>query len=162
MVDRKDVIVYDSESHACILDGMRLHIGKRFVYPHNEIDKLAKQLEHAKKVAEKTGGGILVITEGVFGMAGDLGKLDEIVALKKDYEFRLLVDDAHGFGTMEKREPAPANSLVFRMKLICTLVLSLNPWQELVVLLPDLKLLSISLPIICVRKFSPNLYQCLW
>jgi glycine C-acetyltransferase len=102
MVDRKDVIVYDSESHACILDGMRLHIGKRFVFPHNEIDKLRKQLEHAKHVAEQTGGGILVITEGVFGMAGDLGKLDEIVALKKEFDFRLLVDDAHGLGTMGK------------------------------------------------------------
>ncbi len=100
MVDRKDVIVYDSEAHACILDGMRLHIGKRFVYPHNEIDKLRKQLEHATHVAESTGGGILVITEGVFGMAGDLGKLDEIVALKKEFNFRLLVDDAHGLGTM--------------------------------------------------------------
>lgn len=100
MVDRKDVIVYDSEAHACILDGMRLHIGKRFVYPHNEIDKLRKQLEHATHVAKSTGGGILVITEGVFGMAGDLGKLDEIVALKKDFDFRLLVDDAHGLGTM--------------------------------------------------------------
>lgn len=100
LVDRKDVIVYDSEAHACILDGMRLHIGKRFVYPHNEIDKLRKQLEHATHVAENTGGGILVITEGVFGMAGDLGKLDEIVALKKEFNFRLLVDDAHGLGTM--------------------------------------------------------------
>jgi glycine C-acetyltransferase len=100
MVDRKDVIVYDSEAHACILDGMRLHIGKRFVFPHNDMEKLDKQLAHAHKVAEETGGGILVITEGVFGMAGDLGKLDEIVALKKKYEFRLLVDDAHGFGTM--------------------------------------------------------------
>lgn len=102
LVDRKDVIVYDSESHACIIDGLRMHIGKRFVFPHNNIENLKKQLEHATRVASETGGGILVITEGVFGMSGDLGKLDEIVALKKQYNFRLLVDDAHGFGTMGK------------------------------------------------------------
>ena len=102
LVDRKDVIVYDSESHACIIDGLRMHIGKRFVFPHNNIENLKKQLERATKVASETGGGILVITEGVFGMSGDLGKLDEIVALKKQYNFRLLVDDAHGFGTMGK------------------------------------------------------------
>jgi glycine C-acetyltransferase len=100
LVDRKDVIVYDSEAHACILDGMRLHIGKRFVYPHNDIANLEKQLQRATKIVEQTGGGILVITEGVFGMSGDLGKLDEIAALKKKYHFRFLVDDAHGFGTM--------------------------------------------------------------
>lgn len=97
---RNDVIVYDSEAHACILDGVRLHMGKRFVFPHNDMENLRKQLERATKLAEKQGGGILVITEGVFGMSGDLGKLDEIAALKKDFQFRLLVDDAHGFGTM--------------------------------------------------------------
>ncbi len=102
MVDRNDVIVYDSESHACILDGMRLHIGKRFVFPHNNMESLRKQLERATKLVENTKGGILVITEGVFGMAGDLGNLKEIVALKKEFKFRLLVDDAHGFGTMGK------------------------------------------------------------
>ncbi len=102
LVDRKDVIVYDSESHACIIDGLRMHIGKRFVFPHNNIENLKKQLERATRVASETGGGILVITEGVFGMSGDLGRLDEIVALKKQYNFRLLVDDAHGFGTMGK------------------------------------------------------------
>jgi len=102
LLSRNDVVVYDSESHACILDGLRLHIGKRFVYAHNDMDSLKKQLEHATHVAETTGGGILVITEGVFGMAGDLGKLDEIAALKKDFRFRILVDDAHGFGTMGK------------------------------------------------------------
>ena len=100
LVDRRDVIVYDSEAHACIIDGMRLHFGKRFVYPHNNIENLEKELVRAKKITEKTGGGILVITEGVYGMAGDLGKLDEIIALKNKYKFRLLVDDAHGFGTM--------------------------------------------------------------
>ena len=99
---RNDVIVYDSEAHACILDGVRLHMGKRFVYPHNNIDNLRKQLERATKLAEKQGGGILVITEGVFGMSGDLGKLDEIGKLKDEFEFRLLVDDAHGFGVMGK------------------------------------------------------------
>jgi glycine C-acetyltransferase len=102
LVDRKDVIVYDAESHACILDGLRLHFGKRYVFPHNNIENLEKELERATKLADKTGGGILVITEGVFGMVGDLGKLDEIVALKKKFNFRLLVDDAHGFGTMGK------------------------------------------------------------
>ncbi len=100
LVNRNDVIVYDSESHACILDGMRLHMGKRFVFQHNDIENLKKQLERATRLSEKTCGGILVITEGVFGMAGDLGKLDEIAALKDKFNFRLLVDDAHGFGTM--------------------------------------------------------------
>lgn len=102
LVDRHDVIVYDSESHACIMDGLRLHFGKRFVYPHNDIESCEKQLQRASKIVEETGGGILVITEGVFGMAGDLGKLDKIAALKKKYKFRFLVDDAHGFGTMGK------------------------------------------------------------
>ena len=102
LVDRHDVIVYDSESHACIMDGLRLHMGKRFVFPHNDIENCEKQLQRATKLTEKTGGGILVITEGVFGMAGDLGHLHEIVKLKEKYNFRLLVDDAHGFGTMGK------------------------------------------------------------
>ena len=100
LVNRKDVIVYDAESHACIIDGVRLHMGKRFVYPHNEIASLEKQLMRAEKNARETGGGILVITEGVFGMSGHVGDLKSIVALKKKYKFRLLVDDAHGFGTM--------------------------------------------------------------
>jgi len=100
LVDRNDVIVYDSESHACILDGVRLHMGKRFVYQHNDMESFAKQMEHATKLVEKQNGSILVITEGVFGMAGDLGKLDKIVEFKKKYNFRILVDDAHGFGTM--------------------------------------------------------------
>ena len=100
MVDRKDVIVYDSEAHACIIDGMRLHFGKRFVYPHNNMENLEKELERATKITNKTGGGILVITEGVYGMSGDLGKLDKIVELKKKFNFRLFIDDAHGFGTM--------------------------------------------------------------
>ena len=100
LVDRHDVIVYDSESHACIMDGLRLHMGKRFVFPHNDIENCEKQLQRATKLAEESNGGILLITEGVFGMAGDLGKLDKIAALKKKYNFRFLVDDAHGFGTM--------------------------------------------------------------
>jgi glycine C-acetyltransferase len=100
LVDRHDVIVYDSESHACIMDGLRLHIGKRFVFPHNDIENCEKQLQRATRITQETGGGILVITEGVFGMAGDLGKLDKIAALKSKYNFRFLVDDAHGFGTM--------------------------------------------------------------
>ncbi len=100
VVDRKDVIVYDAESHACIIDGVRLHMGKRFVFPHNDIENLEKQLERATKLTQETGGGILVITEGVFGMSGNLGKLKEIAALKEKFQFRLFVDDAHGFGTV--------------------------------------------------------------
>lgn len=100
LVDRHDVIVYDYESHACIVDGVSLHLGKRFVYDHNDIDSLKKQLERAEKVTKETGGAILVISEGVFGMRGDQGKLKEIVALKKDYSFRFFIDDAHGFGTL--------------------------------------------------------------
>ena len=100
MLDRHDVVVYDSEAHACILDGLRLHIGKRFVYPHNNMASFEKQLARARKMADETGGGILVITEGVYGMSGDLGNLKGILALKDKYDFRLLVDDAHGFGTM--------------------------------------------------------------
>jgi glycine C-acetyltransferase len=102
LLNRNDVVIYDSESHACILDGLRLHIGKRFVFPHNDMANLAKELERATKLTETTGGGILVITEGVFGMAGDLGNLKAIVDLKKKFNFRILVDDAHGFGTMGK------------------------------------------------------------
>lgn len=102
LVDRKDVIVYDAESHACIIDGVRLHMGKRFVYTHNDMDSLEKQLQRATKLADETGGGILVITEGVFGMSGKQGDLKGVVALKSKYNFRLFVDDAHGFGTMGK------------------------------------------------------------
>ncbi len=100
LVSRNDVIVYDVDSHACIIDGVRLHAGKRFTYRHNDIDSLEKNLQRAQKVAEEHGGGILVITEGVFGMRGQQGKLKEICALKEKYSFRLLVDDAHGFGTL--------------------------------------------------------------
>lgn len=102
LVDRRDVIVYDAESHACIIDGVRLHIGKRFAYNHNDMESLEKSLERATKICTETGGGILVITEGVFGMNGHQGNLKGIVELKKKYKFRLLVDDAHGFGTMGK------------------------------------------------------------
>jgi len=102
LVDRKDVLIYDQEAHACIVDGMRLHFGKRFVYPHNNMENLRKELERATKITNETGGGILVVSEGVYGMTGDLAKLNEIVALKKEFNFRLMVDDAHGFGTMGK------------------------------------------------------------
>ncbi|WP_439882814.1 aminotransferase class I/II-fold pyridoxal phosphate-dependent enzyme [Pontibacter sp. MBLB2868] len=100
LVDRHDVIVYDAESHACIIDGLRLHQGKRFVYAHNDMESLEKQLERAARWVENTGGAILVITEGVFGMSGNIGSLDKVVALKDKFNFRLFVDDAHGFGTM--------------------------------------------------------------
>ncbi|MFM9945140.1 MAG: aminotransferase class I/II-fold pyridoxal phosphate-dependent enzyme [Bacteroidia bacterium] len=102
LVDRHDVIVYDAESHACIVDGVRLHQGKRFVFPHNNLENLEKQLQRATALTNETPGAILVITEGVFGMSGNQGKLKEIIELKKKYKFRLLVDDAHGFGTMGK------------------------------------------------------------
>jgi glycine C-acetyltransferase len=100
LVDRNDVIVYDAESHACIIDGVRLHMGKRYVYQHNDVESCRKQLERATKIVEQTGGAILLITEGVFGMSGAQGKLKEINELKSEFNFRLLVDDAHGFGTM--------------------------------------------------------------
>lgn len=100
LVDRHDVIVYDAESHACIIDGVRLHQGKRFVYSHNDMESLEKQLERAARWVENTGGAILVITEGVFGMSGAQGKLKQVVDLKEKFNFRILIDDAHGFGTM--------------------------------------------------------------
>lgn len=100
LVDRHDVIVYDAECHACIIDGVRLHAGKRYVYKHNDLESLETQLKRATKFIDPDKGGILVITEGVYGMSGSQGKLKEIIDLKSQYEFRLLVDDAHGFGTM--------------------------------------------------------------
>ncbi|MBO6606576.1 aminotransferase class I/II-fold pyridoxal phosphate-dependent enzyme [Psychroserpens sp.] len=102
LVSKDDIIVYDVDSHACIIDGVRLHMGKRFTYKHNDIESLEKNLERATKMAEQTGGGILVISEGVFGMRGEQGRLKEIAELKKKFNFRLLVDDAHGFGTLGK------------------------------------------------------------
>ncbi|RYZ50272.1 MAG: aminotransferase class I/II-fold pyridoxal phosphate-dependent enzyme [Sphingobacteriales bacterium] len=102
LVTKNDVIVYDVDSHACIIDGVRLHMGKRFTYKHNDIESIEKNLGRATKMAQETGGGILLITEGVFGMRGQQGKIKEIVALKEKYNFRLLVDDAHGFGTLGK------------------------------------------------------------
>jgi glycine C-acetyltransferase len=102
LVDRRDVIVYDAESHACIVDGVRLHIGKRYAYAHNDMTSLEKSLQRATKMCQETGGGILVVTEGVFGMNGHQGNLKGVVELKKKYKFRLAVDDAHGFGTMGK------------------------------------------------------------
>lgn len=102
LVTKNDVIVYDMDAHACIIDGVRLHPGKRFTFQHNNIESLEKNLQRATKIAEETNGGILVISEGVFGMRGEQGKLKEIVALKEKYNFRFLVDDAHGFGTEGK------------------------------------------------------------
>ncbi len=102
LVTKNDVIVYDMDSHACIIDGVRLHQGKRFTYKHNDMESFEKNLHRAKKIADEHDGGILVISEGVFGMRGEQGKLKEIIAFKKDFDFRLLVDDAHGFGTLGK------------------------------------------------------------
>lgn len=100
LVSKDDIIVYDMDAHACIIDGVRLHMGKRFTYKHNDIESIEKNLQRATKLAEQTGGGILVISEGVFGMRGEQGKLKEITDLKEKYNFRLFVDDAHGFGTL--------------------------------------------------------------
>ena len=102
LVSKDDIIVYDVDCHACIIDGVRLHMGKRFTFKHNDPESLEKNLERATKMANETGGGILVISEGVFGMRGEQGILKEIAALKKKYKFRFLVDDAHGFGTLGK------------------------------------------------------------
>ena len=109
LVSKDDVIVYDVDAHACIVDGVRLHLGKRFTYQHNNVESLEKNLKRATKVAEQTGGGILVISEGVFGMRGEQGKLKEITALKKQYNFRFLVDDAHGFGTLGENGKGAGN-----------------------------------------------------
>jgi glycine C-acetyltransferase len=109
LVSKDDVIVYDVDAHACIVDGVRLHLGKRFTYKHNDVDSLEKNLQRATKVAEQTGGGILVISEGVFGMRGEQGRLKEIVELKKKYNFRFLVDDAHGFGTLGENGKGAGN-----------------------------------------------------
>lgn len=103
LLSKNDVVVYDIESHACIVDGVRMHLGKRFTFRHNDMDSLRKNLERATKITQETGGGILVITEGVFGMMAEQGKIKEICELKKDFNFRLLVDDAHGFGTLGKK-----------------------------------------------------------
>ena len=102
MIDRRDVVVYDKDCHACIMDGIRMHLGERFAFEHNDVRSLETQLTKAEKAAHRSGGGVLVITEGVFGMRGEQGKLREIIALKEKYSFRLLVDDAHGFGTLGK------------------------------------------------------------
>ncbi len=136
LVDRHDVIVYDSESHACIMDGLRLHFGKRFVFPHNDIASCEKQLQRAEKLTEGSGGGILVITEGVFGMAGDLGKLDKIAELKRNTIsgslWMMLMDSVLWVPTEEEQ----ANILEFRIRLMCILQHLQNRWQELVVLSP--------------------------
>ena len=109
LVGKDDVIVYDIDAHACIVDGVRLHIGKRFTYKHNDIESLEKNLQRATKVAQQTGGGILVISEGVFGMRGEQGKLKDIAKLKSKYKFRFLVDDAHGFGTLGENGKGAGN-----------------------------------------------------
>ena len=100
LVTKDDVIVYDVDAHACIIDGVRLHLGKRFTFKHNDLESIEKNLQRAEKIAEQTGGGVLLISEGVFGMRGEQGKLKEIIDLKEKYNFRFLVDDAHGFGTL--------------------------------------------------------------
>jgi glycine C-acetyltransferase len=110
LLSRHDVLVYDSECHACMIDGARLHHGKRFVFKHNDMESFEKQLEHARRITEQTGGGIMVMTEGVFGMAGDQGKLKEIASYKEKYNFRLFVDDAHGFGMLGREGRGTADA----------------------------------------------------
>lgn len=128
LTDRRDVIVYDQLSHACIMDGMSLSLAKRFVYRHNDMEQLEDRLKKAKRITDKTGGGILVVTEGVFGMKGDAGKLDEIVALKDKFDFRLFVDDAHGFGVMGEKGIGTGEQLGVQDKidvLFCTFAKSM-------------------------------------
>jgi glycine C-acetyltransferase len=162
LVDRKDVIVYDSEDHACIIDGVRLHMGKRFVYPHNNIENMEKQLQRATRLAEETGGGILVITEGVYGMSGDLGKLREIAELKKKYHFRLLVDDAHGFGTMGPQGAGTGTHLGVQDAIDLYFGTLPRPWRVSVDLWLPLKQWPITSASTCVRKPLPNRFPCPW
>jgi glycine C-acetyltransferase len=152
LVTKHDVIVYDMDTHACIIDGVRLHAGKRFVYKHNDIESFEKNLKRATKMAEVTGGGILVISEGVFGMRGEQGRLKEIVALKEQYNFRLL----------EKEVERLDLSKEFKMELIFILPLLLNLWQELELFLLEVKKSSNICNIICVLKCLQNLYQWQW
>lgn len=128
LVTKNDIIVYDVDAHACIIDGVRLHMGKRFTYKHNDLESMEKNLQRATKMALETGGGILFITEGVFGMRGQQGKLKEIVEMKKKYNFRLLVDDAHGFGTLGKTGAAPEKNKAVKTVLMCISPLLPNLW----------------------------------
>ena len=143
LTSRFDCIVYDAESHACIMDGLRLSPAKRYVYVHNDMSSLRKQLEHATKYVATTGGGILVVTEGVFGMAGDLGKLDEITALKSEFNFRLLV-------------PVQVNISVFRIKWTFISVLLPKLWQVSALSSPQMKMYVCLCVIPCVHKCSQN------
>ena len=144
LVTKDDIIVYDVDAHACIIDGVRLHMGKRFTYKHNDVESIEKNLGRAVKLAEKTGGGILLISEGVFGMRGEQGKLKEIIALKEKYNFRLLVDDAHGFGTLGKTGAGTGEEQGVKMVLMCILQLLQSQWQVQVHFLLLIKKLSIS------------------
>ena len=159
LCSRHDVIVYDAESHACIIDGLRLHPGHRYVFKHNDMEDCEKQLQRATALIEKqNAGGILVITEGVFGMAGDQGKLKEIAALKDKYEFRLLVDDAHGFGTLGKTGAGAGEEQGCRMKSIFIFPRLPNQWHLSVHLLPVTKtLLIISVTISVQQIFAKSL-----
>lgn len=158
----RDVVVYDAEAHACIIDGLRMHKGKRFVYGHNDMASLRLQLKHATELAEQQNGGVLVITEGVFGMKGDLGKLDEIVAMKKDFNFRLLVDDAHGFGTMGPMDGVrPLTSASWTVWMCCSTP-SPNRWpaSELSSAVPAG--LSTCCATTCVHSSTPSRSRCRW
>ncbi len=162
LTSRHDCIVYDAESHACILDGMRVSPAKRYVFAHNDIDSCRKQLERATKHVEETGGGILVITEGVFGMAGDLGKLDEIVALKKEFKSVCWLTTLMDSEQWELPEQVPESTSEFRMGLTYTSLLSLRLWQDLVHSSHQPRMFVCIYAITCVHKLSPNHCVCLW
>jgi len=162
LVTKHDVIVYDVDAHACIIDGVRLHHGKRFTYQHNDIESLEKNLRRATKIAEETGGGILVISEGVFGMRGEQGKLKEIVALKEKYNFRFLVDDAHGFGTLGKDGRGAVLNKVFKKGSMFILQLLQNQWPELALFSQQIKILFNICSTICDLKCLQNHYQWQW
>ncbi len=161
LLDRKDVVVYDSESHACILDGLRMSLAKRYVYPHNNIENCEKQLERATKYVANTGGAILLITEGVFGMLGDQGKLKEIVELRKKYDFRMLVDDAHGFGTMGETGIGTGEAQGVQDEIDVYFSTFAKSMASIGAFVSVLKMSLIICATICVHKFMPKHYRCL-
>ncbi len=161
VLSRHDAVVYDKDSHGCIYDGVRLHIGKRFPFEHNDFESFKKQLERANEHVKETGGGILVISEGVFGMRGNQGILKEIGSMKAEYDFRFFVDDAHGIGMVGKTgagavEATRGNR---RHRFILSVLLP-NRWLPSVDLWREIKTSSITCATTCVRRFSPNRCPC--
>ena len=158
LVDRKDVIVYDSECHACIIDVRRT---SKTICLSTTISKTSKTTKRAQRIIDETGGGILVITEGVFGMSGDLGKIDEISKLKEKYQFRLFVDDAHGFGTMGKTGYGTGEHLKCHEEIDIYFGTFAKSMAILEHSYPLLKTLSSTLDTTCVLRYLPNHCQCL-